>query len=321
MTNEKGQYLMYFSLIREIMRPTSVSINSSQSCIFPVRSRNEIVFDAAKSNINVSFDTLIINKSQLKNKDDVLNMPVQLREIEIPAISMSSDVKSDKNQQKPNFVRKFVSGAVVGSLILACLTLFALFVVPAVYYQFFSHDPVPVVAATEGSPLGGDFANGAAKTPDRRIPLPEYDDTLPEGNWLIIPRIGVNTTILESVDPDESLKNGVWRVTDFGTPGDESKPMILAAHRFGYKWWWESQYWRYHSFYLLPDLEPGDRVEVISGKRKYIYEIYAGEEGEDIQDYYADLILYTCKYLNSPLRHFRYARLINPNANTQATAQ
>lgn len=105
---------------------------------------------------------------------------------------------------------------------------------------------------------------------------------------------------------------------DYGKPGDEyNLPIILAAHRFGWDWWWQTDYWKYHSFYNLPELEPGDMVEIIADQRKWIYEIYAGEQGEEITDYEANLILYTCKFLNSPLRHFRYARLINLDQNTQ----
>jgi hypothetical protein len=94
--------------------------------------------------------------------------------------------------------------------------------------------------------------------------------------------------------------------------------MILAAHRFGWEWWWQSDYWKYNSFYLLPDTEPGDIVEIIDDQRKWTYEIYGGGEGDSILDYDADMILYTCKFLNSPVRHFRYARLVDPTADTQS---
>ena len=196
------------------------------------------------------------------------------------------------------------------------IAILLLLFVPAAYYTLFPSDPVPVKTDEAGTPQGGSFTTPQTHAKKER-PLPPYDATLPDGNWLIIPRIGVQTELLESATPDESLAKGVWRVPDFGLPGDTTKPMILAAHRFGYKWWWNSSYWRYHSFYLLPTLQPGDLVEVISNKRKYTYEIYAGEQGEQITDYNADLILYTCKFLQSPIRHFRYARLIDPNTNTQ----
>ncbi len=187
---------------------------------------------------------------------------------------------------------------------------------PEIYYTVFPADPIPVVATTSGTPMGGDFRNGTQAS-HKNIAQPPLDPTLPDGDWLIIPRIGVYTQIQDQNEAD-ALTKGVWRVPDFGKPGDTTMPMILAAHRFGYKWWWNSDYWRYHSFYLLPTLQPGDMVEVISNKRRYEYEIYAGEQGEQITDYSADLILYTCKFLNSPIRHFRYARLIDPNHNTQA---
>jgi sortase (surface protein transpeptidase) len=188
--------------------------------------------------------------------------------------------------------------------------LLAVLFVPTLYFRFFSHEIVPVQATEEGTPLGGTFAPPVQE--QRQLQLPPQEESLPEGNRLFIPRIGVNTEILESEVPEESLAKGVWRVPDFAQPQDTTLPMILAAHRYGYNWWWKGEYWKYHSFYLLPELEPGDLVEVISDKRKYLYEIYAGEEGSEITDYNADLILYTCKFLNSEIRHFRYARRIDP---------
>ncbi len=190
-------------------------------------------------------------------------------------------------------------------------TILILLFAPVVYFRFFSHEVVPVQTEQVGTPLGGEFAEPVQN--ERRIELPPRNENLPEGNWLTIPRIGVRTEVLESEVAEESLVKGVWRVPDFATPGDFSQPMILAAHRYGYNWWWKGEYWKYNSFYLLPDLEPGDLVEVISDKRKYVYEIYAGEEGTEITDYNADLILYTCKFLTSDIRHFRYARLIDPS--------
>lgn len=292
---------------------TSLPEDNSDSLYIPqisVRTEKAILTSAEETRSK-------LHGIQPDNSESTVKTPLI---IQLPGKEATKLTSVSKNPTKITSTLATVPKAALTALFLAIsIGLFALFVVPVVYYQFFSKDPVPIAASTSGTPLGGDFKDGAAKTPERRVPLPAYDESLPEGNWLIIPRIGVHTPILESAEPEESLKQGVWRVPDFGVPGDESKPMILAAHRFGYKWWWQSQYWRYHSFYLLPELEPGDRVEVISGKRKYVYEIYAGEEGEDISDYYADLILYTCKYLNAPLRHFRYARLIDPAKDSQAT--
>jgi sortase (surface protein transpeptidase) len=190
---------------------------------------------------------------------------------------------------------------------------------PVTYFRFFGHEVVPVQTTEAGSVLGGTFEQPAVE--EKKISQPPRDETLPEGSWLAIPRIGVRTEILESEDPEESLVKGVWRAPDFGLPGDAEQPVILAAHRYGYNWWWKGEYWKYHSFYLLPDLEPGDLVEVIHDKRKYLYEIYAGEEGTEITDYNADMILYTCKFLTSDIRHFRYARLIDPSKYSDFTTK
>lgn len=176
---------------------------------------------------------------------------------------------------------------------------------PEAVYKIIPVETVPIEAKTASSPLGGAYADGALYS---EIVLPPKDENLPEGNWLIIPKIGLRTEIRESEDPEDSLRYGVWRETDLATP-DTIGPTILMAHRFGYLKW-TNQYRRQNSFYNLPKLEVGDTFEVIWDQRKYEYEIYAGEEGEEITDYEADVILYTCKFLNSPVRYFRYARRV-----------
>lgn len=141
-------------------------------------------------------------------------------------------------------------------------------------------------------------------------PLPPQDPTLPAADWIFIPSIGVDSQMRATVDPDEALDQGVWLVPDFGRPEENEDPIIVAAHRFGWDWWWQSDFGQKNSFYSLTELQPGDRVELVSDQRKYVYEIYAGEEGTEITDYSADLILYTCKFLNSPIRYFRYAQRV-----------
>ncbi|MDQ3008453.1 MAG: hypothetical protein M3Q81_02555 [bacterium] len=211
--------------------------------------------------------------------------------------------------------RKAISvGLVAMALVVAGVVL-----APEVYYRVAPADTVPLISTQEGTILGGQFEGGTGVTADqpREIPLPPIDETLPEGSWLIIPRIGVRTELQNDQDPETALATGVWMVPEYGLPGDTTMPLIAAAHRYGWQWWWKSDYWKYHSFYNLPTLETGDMVEVIDGQRKYYYEIYAGGEGEEITDYSADMILYTCKFLNSPLRHFRYARLVDMSKDSQ----
>ncbi len=142
------------------------------------------------------------------------------------------------------------------------------------------------------------------------------DISLPEGHYLSIPKIGVDTVIWEgeSDNYDKALKKGVWRVGDFGVPdrsldSARDKPMILAAHRFGYLEWTQ-EYRLKNAFYNLPKLKNGDMVEIIWDQHKYTYQVQEVVEGTEITDYTSDLILYTCKFLVSPTRIFVYARLI-----------
>lgn len=140
---------------------------------------------------------------------------------------------------------------------------------------------------------------------------PRFDSKLPVASSLKIPSIGVDTEIYEATKEnyEEALKKGVWRASDSGTPFNRTESTILAAHRFGYLAW-NNIFRRKHSFYNLPKLKVGEIVEITYKQRKYLYEIYKEDSGEDISDYSADLILYTCENLNSPVRIFKYARLI-----------
>ncbi len=139
---------------------------------------------------------------------------------------------------------------------------------------------------------------------------PQFDPSLPLGSRLKIPSIGVDTPLQEATydNYEEALKKGVWRVSDFGAPG-EAKPIILAAHRYGYLAW-SNLYRRQNSFFNLPKVKAGDLVEITWHQRKYVYEVYAEEKGEQISDYSANLILYTCVTLTGEERIFKYARLL-----------
>lgn len=155
--------------------------------------------------------------------------------------------------------------------------------------------------------------DGVNEEPKAQVPdwQPGIDPKLPRETTLVIPSIKVATTVNEATyeNYEEALKKGVWRVPDFGTPADRSKPTIMAAHRFGYLAW-SNLYRRLNSFYNLPKLKVGDTVEIYYKQRKYVYEVYTESRGEEIEDYGANLILYTCETLNSKVRIFKYARLL-----------
>jgi sortase (surface protein transpeptidase) len=141
--------------------------------------------------------------------------------------------------------------------------------------------------------------------------LPRFDASLSQENRIKIPAIGVDTQVQEATADnfEEALKKGAWRVSDFGTPVDRNSPTILAAHRFGYLYWTNS-FRRKNSFYNLSKLKVGETLEIVWKQRKYLYEIYAESKGNAIVDYSGDLILYTCEALNSPVRIFKYGRLL-----------
>ena len=140
---------------------------------------------------------------------------------------------------------------------------------------------------------------------------PPFDPRLPQKNMLIIPSIGVKTVINEAPieNYEDALQKGVWRVSDFGTPSLAKRPTILAAHRYGYLKW-SNDFRRENSFFNLPKLEEGDRVEIIWNQRRYIFEVYAGEQATKLTDYSADLVLFTCNDLSSNVRIARYLKLL-----------
>ncbi len=156
-------------------------------------------------------------------------------------------------------------------------------------------------------------AKDGASEPKTAAPAtyePQFDPSLPLGSHLEIPSIGVDTALQEATydNYEDALRKGVWRVSDFGAPG-EAKPTILAAHRYGYLAW-SNLYRKQNSFFNLPKLKVGDIVEITWHQRKYVYEVYAEEKGEQISDYSANLILYTCVTLTGEERIFKYARLL-----------
>jgi sortase (surface protein transpeptidase) len=135
--------------------------------------------------------------------------------------------------------------------------------------------------------------------------IPAFDQSLPKENKILISIIGVNSDIVENDNADEGLKKGIWIVPNFGTPESNNLPIIIAAHRFGYIEW-TKEFRETSSFYNLPKLKSGDRVQIIWNQRSYEYEVYKSEDSTQITDYNADLILYTCRMYNSPVRVFKY---------------
>ena len=170
---------------------------------------------------------------------------------------------------------------------------------------------------TLNTPVSSTITPSSEEPTTPQSTLPEKDTSLTEKNTLIIPKIGVNAEIMTGQDSAEALKLGPWIVYDYADPEqnylqETTKSIIIASHRFGYSSW-STEHRNLISFFNLPRTVVGDNVVIIWNQREYIYQISQVEESTYVKDVDADLILYTCKYYNSPIRIFRYANLISIN--------
>lgn len=174
---------------------------------------------------------------------------------------------------------------------------------PHLYYRL-----LPQTSDTLASNLSQNPTIPPSDTPPS-FPLPAFDPSLPLENGLIIDSIGVQGKINQGENWQNLLKQGIWHVPSFGTPEQNQFPTILAAHRWGYLSW-TNTFRHLNSFYNLPKLKTNDEIIINWDQRQYRYQVYAEELSEQITDYSADLILYTCQLWNSPLRIIKYAKRI-----------
>jgi len=186
--------------------------------------------------------------------------------------------------------------------------------IPSILYSIVPQkiDVSKVILATIKNPNKSEMGKMVeSEVKEKSIYQPPLNRSLTLENMVNIPSIGIKTKINEAPieNYEDALRIGVWRVPNFGTPYGRDKPTILAAHRYGYLKW-SIPYRLENSFYNLPKLKMGDTVEIIWRQRKYTYEVYKEDMGEEITDYSADLILYTCESLKSPIRVFKYTRLL-----------
>lgn len=211
----------------------------------------------------------------------------------------------DKKQSLLRIINIYTVAGFV--FILVSIALIATPIAPYVVYRLHPGETTNEVEKISQTVV--DTANIQPPTIDTN--LPPIDTTLPEDPYILIPEIGVYSPISTISDYTEALKHGAWLVPQYGTPDNEVVPIIIAAHRFGYIYW-DTETRTKVSFYNLPKTHIGDTIDIIWGQRRYTYEIYAQSEGSMITDYSANLVLYTCKYFNTPVRIFRYARLVTP---------
>jgi sortase (surface protein transpeptidase) len=198
-------------------------------------------------------------------------------------------------------------------LIVASTIIFLTPALPSLWYRLntgATEQERTTISGPTQSNTDDSFDDIISSRPDPDTPeLPPFDPSLTETNTLIIDSIGVIGEIHEGSNADAELDKGIWRVPSFGTPED-TNAIILAAHRFGYIYW-SNDFRTKNSFYNLPKTHVGDTVKIIWNQRLYEYRIYKVEDSTTVNDYGADLIMYTCRMFNSPVRIFRYAERVN----------
>jgi sortase A len=84
-------------------------------------------------------------------------------------------------------------------------------------------------------------------------------------NRIIIPKMGVDTEILEGQTAD-TLWKGVWHMPVGSTP-NKGGNTIITAHRYLYRPPSSK------TFYLLDKLEPGDKIVIYWDGKKYEYQV------------------------------------------------
>jgi len=97
----------------------------------------------------------------------------------------------------------------------------------------------------------------------KHLPESEYSVS---PNRIIIPKIGVNSPIVESKTSEYGLSKGSWRVPETSTP-DKGGNTVITGHRFKYL------PPNNLTFYLFHKLETGDIFSVIWNEQNYIYNI------------------------------------------------
>ena len=90
-------------------------------------------------------------------------------------------------------------------------------------------------------------------------------NSLPKKNWIIIPKMGVDTEILEG-DVNTMLWKGVVRMSVGSTP-DKGGNTIITAHRYLYR------PPNPKTFFLLDKLTTGDIITIYWHNKKYQYKV------------------------------------------------
>lgn len=100
------------------------------------------------------------------------------------------------------------------------------------------------------------------------VKLSDVDMTDKDGNWLVIPKMGVDSAIYEG--GVEMLNRGVWHLPRTSTP-DKGGNTVLSAHR----WLYEPPDPR--TFWNIDKVEVGDEVYIKWQDKEYTYRVISTE--------------------------------------------
>jgi len=161
--------------------------------------------------------------------------------------------------------KRFQLGAAV-ALLLISLTVLIFPLWPRLVYSFSKKDPNTIYY-----PIS--FPVSYAKSTQKlTLPTdPAQVKAIPLTNKLVIPKIGVDSDIIEGSTLDVLLSHeGVWHEPPSVTP-DKVGNMVIAGHRF--------QYLppNTHTFYDLDQITKGDKIIIFWNKKSYVYEVYLTE--------------------------------------------
>ncbi len=123
---------------------------------------------------------------------------------------------------------------------------------------------------------------------------------LPNKNWIKIPKMGVDTEILEG-KVEEMLWKGVVRMSVGSTP-DQGGNTIITAHRYLYR------PPDPRTFFLLDKLKPGDIITIYWQNKEYKYKVRESKvvDPDQIEILYntpnAQLTLFSCTPLFTSLQ-------------------
>lgn len=205
-------------------------------------------------------------------------------------------------------IKFFANANILVGLLLMALPVAYLIAIntPQVWYRINPNAVEDEIRTLSENPFREDFGDITLATNDQNFQeATEKDTSLPSTNTLRIGKIGVNTAIREGNNEEAALAKGVWRMPGYGNPINNDKPLILAAHRWG-PTGISDEYRNTNMFINLPQMKPGDEIEVIWDQKLYKYEVKKATVENNVSQL-NDLILITCQYYNSPERIIVYA--------------